>query len=507
MNNFLVELATRSLILAAIGLGLRFALLRSSAHARANVLAITMGGLVLLPLALIVLPRLHVTVAQHEIIESALPSSGMIANVEPSFTFPWMLVYSACVAILLARVAISLFKFKRLEQGFVHASASLTERVLVLAVRAREVFLCPTGEPPMTWGLLHPKIALPAESEEWIEPQLRSVVLHEDAHIRRKDWAVMIGFRAAAAAYWFNPLVWLLQKFYELDSERAADDFVLAHGVDAPEYAGRLVEVAKTLRHQRTRIPAVTMARSHRLNGRVASILSTKTQRGMLKGWTRISVLGLLVTGAVATGTIVPEVKQIRLAAQSPIDVPSIFTAPQDNNAEDSKDLNADFDMGPDKDENVPTKIEPKMHVHPVSAEKYSRSKSPKRFRTSENADVNPISAVGRGAIKIEVPTDADMTSFQKEISDGMKQAKDEMTKSKKDTEDSIRDAETQIDKSEMPEFARKIAKASIKMAQGFADNLVDSMQIDFNSKQKKSKTPPAKPPKSPRAPDNKKDQ
>ena len=507
MNEFLIELVYRSLILASLGLCVRFALVRSSAQARAAVLTVTVLALALLPLSMVLLPRLTVTVAKHEFVESAVSNAVASVPSPPGFVFPWILVWTVVTTLLLARVAYSLYRFKRLEQGFAPASDSLAKRVKNLTKRAHEVFFCPEGEPPMTWGFLQPKIALPTESEQWVEPQLRSVVLHEDAHIRRKDWAVMIGFRAAVAAYWFNPLVWLLQKLYELDSERAADDFVLAQGVEAPEYAGRLVEVAKTLRHQKTRIPAVTMARSHRLNGRVASILSTKTQRGMLKGWTRISVLGLLVTGAVATGTIVPEIKQIRLAVQVPKDASPVSPIPSTNLNNESKILNVDFDMGPETDENVPSKNEPNKEVHHLATGKNGQPNNPKQVRPSNKVNKDSIALNSIGDIKIEVPDDIDMNSIQKEISDGLKQAKEEIQKAKKESEKSMRDAEAEIDKSEMPEAARQMAKASIKMAKGVADNLVDSMQIDLNPKPKKTKATPTNPPRSPKTPADKKDQ
>lgn len=162
----------------------------------------------------------------------------------------------------------------------------------------------------MTWGVVNPKIALPTESETWIEPEFRSVVLHEDAHIRRRDWAVSIGFRFIAALYWFNPCVWLLRAYFEQDSERAADDFVLAQGFDAPDYAERLLGVAQKLRPCAGRLPTVTMARTNRLNGRLRAILSSRTPREPMKGWKKVSVLGVLGCGALAGGFILPVIEQ-----------------------------------------------------------------------------------------------------------------------------------------------------------------------------------------------------
>ena len=504
MNDFVVELMVRSLIVASLGLVVRYALIRSSAQARAAVLMVTAGVLALLPIAMILLPRLTVTVARHEVVE-AIPSEAAPAALAPAFVFPWVLVWTAGAAVLAARVVISLYRFKKLEQGFAPASDSLTTRVKGFTQRARGVFFSPEGEPPMTWGVLQPKIALPTESENWIEPQLRSVVLHEDAHIRRRDWAVMIGFRVVTAVYWFNPLVWALQKCYELDSERAADDCVLAQGVDAPEYAGRLVEVAKSLSRP-SKVPAVTMARTHRLNGRVAAILNQKTQRGMLKGWTRISVLGLLLVGGFAAGTVVPEIQHVRLSMRStpktaPIEMniapPSHEVKTASNADLQYNGTNADLEFYGDSDTPQPpvsTSTPSMMHqsAQPKTEPTKPRSVAPisanTGIKTSEvRADRNAYAMDGMDDMKIEVP-DIDSDSIMKEVNDGLKEAQKEMDKASKDAEKDFKDAEREIDQTDMPEFARAIAKQSIASARKATSGLIKGNAANLKARQKSAK-------------------
>ena len=499
MNAFLIELAYRSLFLAGIGLCIRFALLKSSAHARASVLTVTMGALAILPIAMIVLPRLSVTVAQKQIVEST--ATAIVSAPQP-VVFPWVLVWAVFAAAFLARVVVSLVRFRNLQSGFSPASVSLTERVKGFTFRARGVFFGPEGEPPMTWGFLKPMIALPVESEEWVEPQLRSVVLHEDAHIRRRDWAVTIGFRLLAALYWANPLVWVLQYFFEQDCERAADDSVLAQGLDAPEYAGRLVEVAKTMRHHRSRIPAVTMARSAQLNGRVAAILSAKTPRGVLKGWTRASVLGLLASGAVAAGIVVPEVKQIRITKETPMlaiktgaDIDfQVKTEPRiTENVDDNEPIDVSFSgihsqVSSEKQSKVPVTPAHPVMGHPVAV-------------ASNQKDGLNISVTGLDDMKIDDLKDVDWKQMQKEIAEGLKQAKCDIDKATKDSEKDIRNAEAEIDNTEMPEFARKIAKQSLAMAKSVTNSLIKGKKASLTEKEKAQKANP-KPPKDPDDPD-----
>ena len=499
MNEFLIELGYRSLVLAALGLTIRFALLRSSAHARASVLTVTMGALAILPIAMIVLPRLSVTVAQKQIVEPA--SVVLVANPPPT-PFPWIIVWATIASVFLARVVISLVRFRSLQSGFSPASASLTQRVKGFSMRARGVFFGPEGEPPMTWGFLQPKIALPVESEEWVEPQLRSVVLHEDAHIRRRDWVVTIGFRVIAAMYWANPLVWAMQYLFEQDCERAADDSVLAQGLDAPEYAGRLVEVAKTLRRRKSRIPAVTMARSARLNGRVAAILSAKTRRGVLKGWTRASVLGLLASGAVAAGIVVPEVKQIRISKEAPrVAIKTGANIDLQDKTEPRMTVKAD--------DNEPIDVSASSVHSQVSLGKQSKvpltpphpAKGRSAAVASNQKDGMNIAVSGLEDMKIDGLGDVDWKAMQKEIAEGLKQAKSDIDKATKDSEKDIRDAEAEIDKTEMPEFARKMAKQSLAMAKSVTNNLIKGKKASLTEKEKAQKASP-KPPKDQDDPD-----
>ncbi|BDI33717.1 hypothetical protein CCAX7_57680 [Capsulimonas corticalis] len=136
---------------------------------------------------------------------------------------------------------------------------------------------------PITWGVVRPVVLLPAQSEEWSEECLRSVLLHELAHIRRGDWLTQCAATLACAFYWFHPLVWLASRQMREAGERACDDSVLRAGVPPTEYAQRLVDVLKSLPPgANPRTAAIAMALPRETEGRIRAVLTAGVNRRSL---------------------------------------------------------------------------------------------------------------------------------------------------------------------------------------------------------------------------------
>ena len=72
---------------------------------------------------------------------------------------------------------------------------------------------------PALFGFVRPRLLLPEGMIETLsEQELRYVLLHELAHLKRHD--IYIGWLASLlqVLHWFNPLVWLA--FYRMRSDR-----------------------------------------------------------------------------------------------------------------------------------------------------------------------------------------------------------------------------------------------------------------------------------------------
>jgi TonB family protein len=157
-------------------------------------------------------------------------------------------------------------------------SAGLGQSRPVLLLRSRDVSV------PLTWGLVAPRVLLPAVADAWPDERRRVVLAHELAHVGRRDWAVLLAVRLVCALYWFNPLFWFAARAMAVESERACDDAVLGLAIDRRVYAVHLYEVARASIAGPATV-ALGMAGASRLEHRIHSLLDERASR---RGATRL---------------------------------------------------------------------------------------------------------------------------------------------------------------------------------------------------------------------------
>jgi WD40 repeat protein/beta-lactamase regulating signal transducer with metallopeptidase domain len=185
-------------------------------------------------------------------------------------------------------------KARRLTQArWLSKIAELSARVGL--TRTVAAFESPQPVVPMTWGLLRPIVLVPADWGDWPEERQRCVLLHELAHVKRLDVVFQTSGWLAAALYWFNPLVWFAVRQLYIERELACDDYVLASGERASDYARELMRIAKLYRPRPLAV-GVAMAHSARLNQRVLRILDEGRSHVPM---TRRAARRLFVTAAV----------------------------------------------------------------------------------------------------------------------------------------------------------------------------------------------------------------
>lgn len=121
-------------------------------------------------------------------------------------------------------------------------------------------------------------VLLPVGAEEWSDQRLESVLMHELAHVQRRDPLVMIITAIACALHWINPLTWWAARRASVDREEACDMMVLSAGADRFEYAQDLLDTARVIsRPSPMFVSAVShMATLSNLRQRVEALLSDR---------------------------------------------------------------------------------------------------------------------------------------------------------------------------------------------------------------------------------------
>ena len=245
---------------------------------------------------------------------SAIPSSPQAASAPAASGVNWrvwiMLLWAAGAAAVLARMmagCVAVWRVRRTAPRFPDRPLS-SELSQSLGIRRHvDILESRAGTMPMTFGFLKPAVFMPTDAAAWSEERRRIVLLHELAHVRRGDVAAHLFARVAFALYWWNPLVWTAWREFIKERERATDDLVLNAGTRASDYAGHLLEVARTMRAASdttaTGWAAIAMARPSQLEGRLVAILDNEVNRktpGRAGAWVAAAIAFAMVAPLAA---------------------------------------------------------------------------------------------------------------------------------------------------------------------------------------------------------------
>ena len=161
----------------------------------------------------------------------------------------------------------------------------------------------PNGYGPITWGLVRPVILLPFHAQFWTRERLQAVLLHETAHIARRDSLSQLLATIACALYWPSPLVWMAARALRNEAEIAADDMVIASGMRPSSYAGELLQLASEFRSRQPALAGMPlfMAAPSALEARVKSVLASNPSRS---GVTSMDVLKIGSAALLATAML-----------------------------------------------------------------------------------------------------------------------------------------------------------------------------------------------------------
>lgn len=309
-----------ALLLGATGLA-TLALQRASAATRHLVWTLAFAAVLVMPLLLVLVPGWEVPVLpaegfgllNAEPVSEALPAfiGAGSATIEAArrFTFEGFLLSIWALGALfvaarwvVAATAAAVFT-RRATLLLDDAWHRQTDRIRQSLGIRRPVALrvSPRLRSPMTWGVLHPVVLLPAEALTWSAERRHVVLTHELAHIRRRDSLTQWLGQAVVTLYWFNPLAWRGYRRMLVEREHACDDYVLQDGALPSAYATHLLQIARDLgTTPRAELAMASMARSSpsQIEERLRSILNDNTRRDALSRGLLV-IVGVLVLALV----------------------------------------------------------------------------------------------------------------------------------------------------------------------------------------------------------------
>ncbi len=214
---------------------------------------------------------------------SAAGTAAPQAVVTISSSWAWYVFLGWAIVALagLVRVAFATLQVRRLRAHAIAVDVESLDPVLQNLVaefqQSRSVVLMVSDqlEVPTAIGFRKPAIILPAWlMESMPAEELKYILLHELAHLARRDDWTNLAQKVLKALFFFLPSVWWIERKLSLDREMACDDAVLAHSGTPRGYAECLAHVAeRSFLRRQIALAQAAVGRVRQLTTRVAMIL------------------------------------------------------------------------------------------------------------------------------------------------------------------------------------------------------------------------------------------
>ncbi|WP_246188147.1 M56 family metallopeptidase [Paenibacillus tengchongensis] len=144
------------------------------------------------------------------LVNTSLPDADRAASINPLQVMLWIgsLIWLAGVAMILVY---SIVSYQR-----------LMSRVRTATLVRGNIFESEQIGTPFVCGFLKPRIYIPSGMDGQ-----EHILLHEETHIRRRDYLIKPFAFVLLAIHWFNPLMWLSYVLMSKDMEMSCDEAVV----------------------------------------------------------------------------------------------------------------------------------------------------------------------------------------------------------------------------------------------------------------------------------------
>ena len=332
----------------------------------------------------------------------ASSGAGLAQRSEITMPGSWALYIFAAWLLMAAagllRVGLGFWHLRRVRKSCVPVDIAALDPVLRKTLEEfdspRPVRLCVSDRlrVPTAIGFTKPLVVIPSWTmQELSAAELNTILLHELAHLRRRDdWTNLVQ-KILGALLFFHPAVWWIEKKLALEREMACDDMVLASTTSPRAYAECLVSLAeKSFLRRGLALAQAAVDRLRNVTLRVSQILDVDRPRAT-RVWRPAPVL---VGGVSLVCLLALSHAPTRLVSFENASAPAMAnaTAPRDFEASQLSQMGAQvipakLQLGP----NMPSE---NLVTQKSRAPTVATSGARKSFKKTSRADVIPAKAV-----------------------------------------------------------------------------------------------------------------
>ncbi len=254
------------------------------------------------------LPVVSTGIGHHSVIPAtAAPSIGPAIVLDSRWALGIAALWACFAAVRLAMLARNASRLRSLWKGSTPVESAWETKSVLAQTGLRRATLCTSTEidQPCVIGFFAPRILIPGWLLENATPsELRQIVLHESAHLRRfDDWTNLIQ-KLALACFPLNPALFWVEHRLCAERELACDESVVRTTNAPRDYATCLTNLAEQRLVRRSAALSLgAWERRSQLIGRVESILRGTAS---LSPWrTRVVMAACMVVtigGAIKLG-------------------------------------------------------------------------------------------------------------------------------------------------------------------------------------------------------------
>ena len=315
----ILSVALRLAILGGIAGGIVSVRRNASASERHLVWMLSLGAMLILPVAASLLPEVELAALP--------PASFAAANVTRPLVQDGLnrVMFAQAIWFLGSGVFLgNLVAAHWRARGIIRRSSVAHEWSRAIGYR---VLRSHESHFAFNYGALVPVIVLPARAMEWPDQLLHATLVHEAAHIARRDSLSLLVSQIARVVYWWHPVVWFAAREAAAERERACDDAVLRNGVRASDYGEHLLSNGT-----RQAIPILLAAPlfSHTdgLANRISSLLSDRVDHRPVRRSTACVSLAIALPLVAVTASATPVSRHLPVSIASVIWTPVVAQAP-----------------------------------------------------------------------------------------------------------------------------------------------------------------------------------